>query len=86
MTEQEARDDLEAKVRELSEPLIQVCVNRLQSLQLSGSGIVQEHMDHDCNYVVPKAYMNALIRVMRYRFELYETEHVELSNNYYNLM
>lgn len=81
--EAEARADLEAKVRELFDPLMQACMNILASLRLSGSGVVEEHMRHECNYMVPKALMAAVLREMSDRFYGFTDQNKVLTKKYF---
>ena len=86
MTEQEAKADLEAKVRELFEPLMQVCMGKLESLRLSGSGIVKDHMRNDCTYLVPKAFMSAVLGSTGRRYQGFTKESKTLRRQYLDLM
>jgi hypothetical protein len=86
VTEQEAQADLDAKVRELFEPVIQACMDKLLFLRLSGSGIVEDHMRNDCNYLVPKAFMSAVLEEKGQRFKGFTKESKELRRNYLELM
>lgn len=69
MTEQEARDDLERKVRELLEDAVKSGLDKLVSVSgaCSGiavrhSGIVEEHLRNDCNWVCAREFMVAFAR------------------------
>jgi hypothetical protein len=86
MTEQEAQADLEAKVRDLFKPLMQSVMESLNRLRLSGSGIVQDHMRNECNYLVPKAFMSAVLEEKGQRFKGFTKESKELKRNYLELL
>ena len=45
MTEQEALDDLKARVRELMTDAVEHAMAKLDTLVTSGSGVVQDHID-----------------------------------------
>lgn len=59
MTEDEARADLEAKVREMFEPLLQVAINKLGTTP----GVVQDHLQCGCDNVGLGAWVPAQERV-----------------------
>jgi len=86
MTEQEAQEDLEAKVRELFGPLMQSVMESLNRLRLSGSGIVEDHMRNECNYLVPKAFMSAVLEEKGRRFKGFTQQSKTLRRQYLDLM
>ncbi len=86
MTEEEAQADLEAKVRTLFEPLMQSVMEALNRVRLSGSGIVKDHMRNECNYLVPKAFMSAVLDAKGQRFMGFTRESKALRRNYIELM
>lgn len=86
MTEQEAQADLEAKVRELFEPVILACTNKLDCLRWNGSGIVQDHMRNGCNYLVPKAFMSAVLEAKGQSFKGFTKESKTLRRQYLDLI
>jgi hypothetical protein len=86
MTEQEVQADLESKVYTLFEPLMQSVIESLNRLRLSGSGIVQDHMRNECNYLVPKAFMSAVLEEKGRRYKGFTQESKTLRRQYIDLM
>ncbi len=77
-TEDEARADLETKVREMFEPLLQVAINKLGTTP----GVVQDHLQCGCDNVVPKAYLAAFSSYLCDRFALHTPKAQDLSSQY----
>lgn len=86
MTEQESKEDLENKVRELFEPLMKACIFRIESLRLSGSGIIDDHIRNEHSYLVPQAYMSAFLKDRSNLFKGFTIESKRLRKNYLDLL
>lgn len=87
MTEDEARADLKAKVREKLEELVAFGLAKLDALDRSGAGIVQDHLANQGNYKTPMNFMAALGAEIRGNFQpLHPTKDDRETINNYHLM
>ena len=59
MTEQEALDDLKARVRELMTDAVEHAMAKLDTLVTSGSGVVQDHINAPGPWTTPRDFIIA---------------------------
>ena len=86
MEEKEVRADLEVKIKEIVDDMVSSVKNRTGCLISSGYGVLEDHAQNNCNYVVPKAVAFAIMRDYLQRRALLSKEAKSLYKNYLILL
>lgn len=63
-----AKADLRKKVRALMKDACKMAMERIDKLDNSGCGLVQDHNDNEQNWITPKSFVCALGREMEVQY------------------
>lgn len=68
MTNTEAMADLKAKVSDFMDEAKILALKKIDRLQDAGTDIVADHLEQDCNFLIPRDFMAAFADQIKHDF------------------